>query len=138
MRVTDESDMTHLQGVANQASSGQPTANESLFAPAVFAEFVALLGRAQAAVWLGRFLDELKAECLAPLAMPRDAAQLRGMIHRICGRAGLIGFPALQEACLVFLEADTRQGEPTAVYRRICTEAARVFPEIERHRAALA
>ncbi|MFN4128874.1 MAG: hypothetical protein ACK4GC_03525 [Paracoccaceae bacterium] len=137
MKTKDVSEVPNSANQTKQMQSQPVSADESLIAMAIFAEFVSALGPLKAAVWLERFCDELKEECPPDLARVQDFAKFRANIHHICGRAGFIGFAALHTACLEFLETGGEEGEQAAAYQRVSSEAARVYPEIERRRAAL-
>lgn len=97
-------------------------------------DFIDVMGPAQARRWLTAFQADLAREFAD--AAPNDTS--RSNIHHVCGRAGLIGFDGLHQACLDFL--DTRSGQDAVVtaYLRVRQAAEHVRPEIERCCARLA
>lgn len=118
-------------------SAAESMENGTLFDPEIFSEFASLLGQPQAVYWLDTFRDGLKEVCEPPSGNQNNAAKLRAGIHHVSARAGLIGFPALYEACHGYLECRSGRDCEEAAYHRVRDEADRVFPEIERQRAAL-
>lgn len=105
-----------MQRWAARTDTGEHAA--ALVNPAAYAEFIALLGPTKAQVWLDEFRQDLRENLIGP----PYTTPIRADIHRICGRAGFIGFTALHAACMVALE---RQG-PNPAQHLLQAEAERV------------
>lgn len=130
-------DPCHLHGQSPARNPGQDDAVQ-FFDPRTYQDFIDLMGREQARFWLEEFRLRLSEELVQSSGHDLDLAASRASIHQTCARAGIIGFRALHQSCLAFLEADTDAADPESSYRAVCAEAARVVPEIERQSALLA
>lgn len=130
-----EADIAGQANAAFEAPADQPA---RVFDAEAFQEFVDLMGAAATADWLDKFRDGLATEFLDADDGPRDIAKSRVNIHNFCARAGLIGLPALYEACRSFLEeTDGPEGIPAA-YQRVRRASDDVLAVIDDCRAGLA
>jgi hypothetical protein len=122
---------------AEEARDCDHAAGTGLFDRDMFREFIDLLGPDQARFWIDEFRNGLEEEFARPGEPAQVHAMSRANIHRICARAGLIGFRGLHEACLGFLEAGAEQEDADTAYRHLLVQAERAFPELERQSALI-
>lgn len=119
--------MTHGPREHKPATSAESVDN------AIFADFIVVVGPSQARFWLGQLRQNLLTEIVAPVAQ----LPARDNVHRICGRAGMMGFLPLHNACQVFLETGDDHADKTAIYKRLQSEAHSAVKEIDRQHSLL-
>lgn len=103
-----------------------------------FQAFSDLLGKAQALFWLNDFCNGLQDIASYPVAPAQTPLPSRAILHHLCGRAGMMGFTGLHEACHAILEADSGQAASDAACQRLRAEARLALQDAARQRALLA
>ena len=100
--------------------------------PVAFADACAVFGEEDAMERLAVFLDDLERHlCWIGQGAP-DNETLRDMAHRIAGRAGVFGFPALMEAFVTLDEATAQKSGVAAALENWIEQARLAAMDISR------
>ena len=91
---------------------------ETMLDPERFEDLRATIGTARLCLALADLAATLRETFGEPPAVDLDRDQTFQMAHRLTGRAGLIGFTALQDACVQLQEACATQAPLREAYAR--------------------